>query len=87
MTLETDCASAIEPPTEAKMPARQPQKRGVACYWLPSGKCMISPAGQQQKRGVACYWLPSGKCMISPPTGMAGEAGMGGVDVCENNDR
>ena len=64
MTLPPDCAIALEPPTEPKMPARQPQKRGVACYWLPSGKCMISP-----------------------PTGMAGEAGMGGVDVCENNDR
>ena len=43
--------------------------------------------GGAKKGGVACYWLPSGKCMISPPTGMAGEAGMGGVDVCENNDR
>jgi hypothetical protein len=43
MTLPLDDDIAIELPTETNMPARQQQKRGVACYWLPSGKCMISP--------------------------------------------
>jgi hypothetical protein len=87
MTLPLDDAVATELPRERNRPAttgsRQPQKAGVACHWLPSGKCMISPPNRTAK-GVACYWLPSGKCMISPPNGgdgrgCAGEAGTGGM--------
>ena len=47
MTLPLDYAITSELPADTNMPAttssRQQHKPGVACYWLPSGKCMISP--------------------------------------------
>ena len=41
-----DTAPALD--TEASVPVRQ--KRGVSCYWLPNGKCMLAPP-------------PKGKCV------------------------
>ena len=53
MTVATDCATATECAIQEETNRqkqklqeetnRQRQKRGVACHWLPSGKCMISP--------------------------------------------
>ena len=57
MTLPLDDAVATELPRERNRPAttgsRQPQKAGVACHWLPSGKCMISPPNGGDGRGCA----------------------------------
>jgi len=64
MTLEMDHTIASELENETKMPVMTSK---VACYWLPSGKCMLSPPGKRTSSKVACYWLPSGKCMLSPP--------------------
>ena len=44
MTLELDHAIASELENDPNMPVTTSK---VDCYWLPSGKCMLSPPGKR----------------------------------------